>query len=357
MYGVIMAGGQGSRLRPLTLTRPKPMVEVLGRPVIDFVKDAMLEAGIDNVIVTTGYRGEQLQKHISTWPKQALVQHSREISARINQEHTPMGTAGSVRLLGDLLTETFVVGSGDSVASFDISGLLQAHKKSGAKVTMALWEVEDPSDFGIVGLSTSHNGELDGELREGYIRKFKEKPSPQEAFSNVINAGLYIIEPEVLALVPLGEKFDFSKQLFPMVLEKNWPMYAKTIDGVWFDVGNPMELLNAQSTLVKRMNELPFSIPEGSILPGDGFCMKDSIILGDVTSSVISSNCLIQEQVEISESLLMSGCKIGAKSSITNSVLGQDVVIENGSTLHNAVIGDGVVITANSEIIDKRIPQ
>jgi mannose-1-phosphate guanylyltransferase len=357
MYGVIMAGGQGSRLRPLTLTRPKPMVEVLGRPVIDFVKDAMLEAGIDNVIVTTGYRGEQLQKHVSTWPKQALEQHSREISARINQEHTPMGTAGSVRLLGDLLTETFVVGSGDSVASFDISGLLDAHKKSGAKVTMALWEVEDPSDFGIVGLSTIHNGELDGKLREGYIRKFKEKPSPQEAFSNVINAGLYIIEPEVLALVPLGEKFDFSKQLFPMVLEKNWPMYAKTIDGVWFDVGNPMELLNAQSTLVKRMNELPFSIPEGSILPGDGFCMKDSIILGDVTSSVISSNCVVQDQVEISESLLMAGCKIGAKSSITNSVLGQNVVVGNGSTLHNAVIGDGIEIDAYSEIINKRIPQ
>ncbi len=257
MYGVIMAGGQGSRLRPLTLTRPKPMVEVLGRPVIDFVKDAMLEAGIDNVIVTTGYRGEQLQKHVSTWPKQALEQHSREISARINQEHSPMGTAGSVRLLSDL-----------SVASFDISGLLQAHKQSGAKVTMALWEVEDPSDFGIVGLSTTHNGELDGKLREGYIRKFKEKPSPQEAFSNVINAGLYIIEPEVMELVPLGEKFDFSKQLFPMVLEKNWPMYAKTIDGVWFDVGNPMELLNAQSTLVKRMTELPFAIPNGTILLG-----------------------------------------------------------------------------------------
>jgi mannose-1-phosphate guanylyltransferase len=356
MYGVIMAGGQGSRLRPLTLTRPKPMVEVLGRPVIDYVKDAMLEAGIDNVIVTTGYRGEQLQKHVSTWPKEALKHHSRTISARINQENSPMGTAGSVRLLSDLLTETFVVGSGDSVASFDISGLLQAHKQSGAKVTMALWEVEDPSDFGIVGLSTTHNGQLDGKLREGYIRKFKEKPSPQEAFSNVINAGLYIIEPEVMELVPLGEKFDFSKQLFPMVLEKNWPMYAKTIDGVWFDVGNPMELLNAQSTLVKRMTELPFPIPNGTILPGDGFSMEGAVILGDVTSSVISSNCQIQEQVKISNSLLMSGCNIGAKSSITKSVLGQDVIVGNGSTLHNVVIGDGTIIDANSNLSDQRIP-
>lgn len=356
MYGVIMAGGQGSRLRPLTLTRPKPMVEVLGRPVIDFVKDAMLEAGIDDLIVTTGYRGEQLQKHVSAWPLQSMKTHSREITARINQEDSPMGTAGSVRLLSDLLTETFVVGSGDSVASFDISGLLAAHKQSGAKVTMALWEVEDPSDFGIVGLSAEHNGELDGDLREGYISRFKEKPSPEEAFSNVINAGLYIIEPEVLALMPLGEKFDFSKQLFPMVLEMNWPMYAKTIDGVWFDVGNPMELLNAQSTLVKRMKELPFPMPNGKVLPGNGFCMDDAVILGDVVSSVISSNCFVEENVKISNSLLMSGCKISPDSIISNSVLGQNVVIGNGAKLDNVVIGDDVVIAAKMDISDQRIP-
>lgn len=356
MYGVIMAGGQGSRLRPLTLTRPKPMVEVLGRPVIDFVKDAMVEAGIDDLIVTTGYRGEQLQKHVSAWPLQSMKTHSREITARINQEDSPMGTAGSVRLLSDLLTETFVVGSGDSVASFDISGLLAAHKKSGAKVTMALWEVEDPSDFGIVGLSAEHNGELDGDLREGYISRFKEKPSPEEAFSNVINAGLYIIEPEVLALMPLGEKFDFSKQLFPMVLEMNWPMYAKTIDGVWFDVGNPMELLNAQSTLVKRMKELPFPMPNGKVLPGNGFCMDDAVILGDVVSSVISSNCFVEENVKISNSLLMSGCKISPDSIISNSVLGQNVVIGNGAKLDNVVIGDDVVIAAKMDISDQRIP-
>ena len=104
MYGVIMAGGQGSRLRPLTLTRPKPMVEVLGRPVIDFVKDAMIEAGINDLIVTTGSRGEQLQKHVSAWPQQSMKTHSRELSARINQEDSPMGTAGRFRLLGDFLT-------------------------------------------------------------------------------------------------------------------------------------------------------------------------------------------------------------------------------------------------------------
>ena len=137
-----MAGGQGSRLRPLTLTRPKPMVEVLGRPVIDFVKDAMVDAGVEHLVVTTGYRGEQLSAHVEQWST-----HSG-ISARINQEAVPMGTAGSVRLLLDELTDTFVVGSGDAVASFDIQALIEAHRSHGAKVTMALWEVEDPTGSG-----------------------------------------------------------------------------------------------------------------------------------------------------------------------------------------------------------------
>ena len=129
----------------------------------------------------------------------------------------------------DEITDTVIIGPGDSVALFDVASLLKAHKDSGAKATMALWEVDDPSPFGIVGLSGSIEGVVDGELREGYIRKFKEKPTPEEAFSNVINAGLYILEPEVMALVPEGEKYDFSKNLFPRLLEMGWPMYAKTV--------------------------------------------------------------------------------------------------------------------------------
>ena len=130
MLGIIMAGGQGTRLMPLTATRPKPMVEVLGRPVIDYVKDAMVEANINELVVTTGYRGEQLQAHVESWNDPL-----RGITGRINQESTPMGTAGSVGLLRDLITSTCVVGSGDAVASFDIASLLHAHRESGAKVT------------------------------------------------------------------------------------------------------------------------------------------------------------------------------------------------------------------------------
>ena len=337
MHGVIMAGGQGSRLMPLTLTRPKPMVEVLGRPVIDFVKEAMVDAGIDHLVVTTGYRGEQLAEHVRTWV-------SDGVEARVNQEHAPMGTAGSVGLLRGELTETFVVGSGDAIASFDIRALLKSHRANGAKVTMALWEVDDPTEFGIVGLSTGEHGEVDGQLRSGFIRRFLEKPTPQEAFSNVINAGLYILEPEVFEHVPPGEKFDFSKQLFPRLLELGWPMYAQTIDGVWFDVGQPSELLNAQKVLLEQHEDLPFRLPK-TLLPKEGSLVPKHLEgHPGVHASVVGSGSSVAQDAAVSDSMLMADCTLEADVSVSNSILGQGVVVQQGSTVDRCVVGDGVVV-------------
>ena len=350
MYGVIMAGGQGSRLRPLTLTRPKPMVELLGRPVIDFVKDAMHDASIDTVVVTTGYRGEQLERHVESWNSGENPLH-----AWVNQEATPMGTAGSVRLLSEHLTDTFVVGSGDSVASFDIGALIASHRENGAKVTMALWEVDDPTEFGIVGLSATHLGALDGHLREGFICKFKEKPTAEEAFSNVINAGLYIIEPEVLQLVPEGQKFDFSKQLFPMVLEKGWPMYAKTIDGVWFDVGHPSELIRAQQTLISQRETLPFPHPNGDYV-GNSFVATSAAMAGLIEGSVVSSSSRVAAGSVLQDVLLMSDSTVEPNCNLSNCVLGEGVHVGAGSILRNVIVGDGVQIQAGSKLADCRIP-
>ncbi|MCH1541065.1 MAG: NDP-sugar synthase [Candidatus Poseidonia sp.] len=356
MFGIIMAGGQGTRLRPLTLTRPKPMVEVLGRPVIDYVKEAMVQAGIDSIIVTTGYRGEQLQAHVASWEHDAMEHHQRRISARINQEATPMGTAGSVGLLRGEVNQTCVVGSGDSVASFDIQRLLAQHRAHGSKVTMALWEVEDPSEFGIVGLSDHPEGDIDGELRSGFIRRFLEKPRPEEAFSRVINAGLYIIEPEVLALIPEGVKFDFSKDLFPLVLEKGWPMYAETIDGVWFDVGLPRELLRAQSTLLSEQSRLPFQLPPGEVTPDASFIHADALNRGDVHRSVISADTTLEQNARVEGSLLMARCQIKSGAVVKGSVLGQGVVVESGAYLIDCVVGDDMTVDSNAHHESVLIP-
>lgn len=335
MLGIIMAGGQGSRLRPITDVRPKPMVEVLGRPVIDFVKDSMLQGGVDNLIVTTGYRGDMLADHVEHWNTDGRT-------ARINQEATPMGTAGSVRLLLDEITETVIIGSGDSVASFDVAALLEAHKRSGAKATMALWEVEDPSPFGIVGLSTTNDGEVDGELREGYIRRFKEKPTPEEAFSNVINAGLYILEPEVMALVPEGEKYDFSKNLFPRLLEMGWPMYAQAINGVWFDVGSPSELIRAQNVLIERKDELSFPMPKGARIENGTFIDPTAHVHEDaiVENSVIAQHAIVGANTVLKHCVLMNGSKVEDGVHLEYGILSPGAIVSSNVSTSNVILGD-----------------
>jgi mannose-1-phosphate guanylyltransferase len=339
MLGIIMAGGQGSRLRPITDVRPKPMVEVLGRPVIDFVKDSMIQGGVDNIIVTTGYRGEMLAEHVQDWNVNGRT-------ARINQESTPMGTAGSVRLLLDEITDTVIIGSGDSVASFDVASLLKAHKMNGAKATMALWEVEDPSPFGIVGLSTTPDGEIDGQLREGFIRRFKEKPAPEEAFSNVINAGLYILEPEVMELVPDGEKYDFSKNLFPRLLEMGWPMYAQAINGVWFDVGSPQELIRAQNVLIERREELPFPMPKGATIQQGSFIDPTADVdqSATVVHSVISKGSIVGENAVLKHCVLMNGARVKDGVHLNNCILSPNSVIDSNVVARDVILGDHDVL-------------
>ena len=147
------------------------MVRVLGRPVIDYLKDTLVEGGINEIVLTTGYRGRQLEDHVATWSAPGL-------QASVNQEATPMGTAGSVGLLRDRLTSTFVVGSGDGIISFDLASLIQRHRSVGAIATMALWEVEDPSPFGIVGLGATPTSEVDGSLmRAGSVASRRSQRS------------------------------------------------------------------------------------------------------------------------------------------------------------------------------------
>ncbi len=344
MIGIIMAGGKGTRLFPLTENKPKPLVSLLGKPVIEYVKDALVNIGIDGIILTTGYRGEGLQKIVDFWNQNSDVEFS------VNQESTPMGTAGSVKLLEEKLTQTFIVASGDSVLSSDLEALVKAHKSSNAKVTMALWEVEDPTQYGIVGLSNMPNGNIDGTLDEGYITKFLEKPTLDEAFSKVINAGLYIIEPEVLSYVPKDTKFDFSKELFPHLLELGMPMYGVKLNGVWFDVGTPKELIRAQNHLVQNFETLPFGLPEGEYLDDSSYLIGNSISHSKLCRTVVSKNSIIGRESKLIDTLVMDGSKIGNNCSLIGTIIGEKVIIGDNCELSDCVIGDEVHIVADTKI-------
>ena len=317
MYGVIMAGGRGTRLQPLTDHRPKPMVPLLGRPVIDYVKDAMLRAGVNELVVTTGYRGDDLEAHVQTWTEDG-------VRARVNPEDTPMGTAGSVRLLADVLTSTFLVGSGDGISTLDLEALLAHHRASGAALTIGLVEVDDPSSFGIVGLGTSNEADVDGELRRGYVRRFAEKPAPEEAFSRLINAGVYVIEPEALAMVPAATKYDFSRDLFPAMLEAGLPIAGLMLEGLWFDIGEPHHLLDAQAALLGGSDA--FLHPGASV---------------DASANVRSS-------------LLMDDACVHAGAHVESSILGVGAVVEEGVTLERCVLGDGVRVAKGEHLVDVR---
>ncbi len=317
MHGVIMAGGRGTRLQPLTDHRPKPMVPLLGRPVIDYVKDAMLRAGVNELVVTTGYRGDDLEAHVQTW-----TEHG--VRARVNREDTPMGTAGSVRLLSDVLDSTFLVGSGDGISTLDLEALLVHHRATGAALTIGLVEVEDPSSFGIVGLGATNDSEVDGDLRQGFVRRFAEKPSPEEAFSRLINAGVYVIEPEALAMVPPATKYDFSRDLFPAMLEAGLPIAGLMLEGLWFDIGEPHHLLDAQAALLGGSD--PFLHPGASIA----------------------------QSANVDASLLMDNAQVEDHASVIDSILGVGSVVEAGARLERCVLGDGVRVAQGEDLVDVR---
>ena len=349
MIGVIMAGGKGTRLYPLTANRPKPLVEVLGKPVIDYVSDALLDAGITDVILTTGYQGEGLISLVEDWNNNKSGKFS------VSNEDRPMGTAGSVKLLQDKLTETFIVASGDAILSSNLSNLISAHKLSNAKVTMALWEVDDPTQFGIVGLSSQIGGKINPELSEGYITKFLEKPSLEDAFSNVINAGLYIIEPEVLEHIPFDTKYDFSKELFPKLLELGWPLYAMKLDGLWFDVGTPSELIRAQNELIAKRIELPFTIPPGKLTSQSGYIFDTAETQSKIIESVICHQSLVGKDCSIENSLVMNNSIIGDNTIIKNSVIGNNVKIGSNCELIGCVVGDDISIGNGANLVEQKI--
>ena len=349
MIGIIMAGGKGTRLFPLTENKPKPLVKLLGKPVIEYVKDALVNIGTSEVILTTGYKGEGLQELVDFWNENS------DLSFSVNEESVPMGTAGSVKLLDNILTDTFVVASGDSVLSSDLEVLVSAHKSSKAKVTMALWEVDDPTQFGIVGLSKMQNGDVDGSLKQGYISRFLEKPTVEQAFSNVINAGLYIIEPDVMSYVPKDTKFDFSKQLFPYLLELGLPMYGVKLDGVWFDVGTPEELIKAQNHLVKNHESLPFGLPKGEPIDDSGYLIDNSVSYSKLCRTVLSRNSTVGSDCELIDSIIMEGSTVGNNCSLIRTVVGENVIVDDNCELIDCVIGDEVHVTVGTKLTYERV--
>jgi mannose-1-phosphate guanylyltransferase / phosphomannomutase len=219
MKGVIMAGGKGTRLRPLTYHMPKPMVPLLQTPVMEYSIELLKKHGITEIAVTTGYLGEDIKQYFgdgSSWG----------VSLIYFDEISPLGTAGSVKNAEVFLDDTFVVISGDILTDFDLIDGIDFHETKESTLTILMKEVNNPSEYGILTTNS-----------EGRVSRFLEKPKCTEIFSDFINTGIYIVNPSIFSFIPQGECFDFSKDLFPLLLEQDGRVYGYLVNGYWSDIG------------------------------------------------------------------------------------------------------------------------
>ncbi|MGO0122300.1 sugar phosphate nucleotidyltransferase [Desulfothermobacter acidiphilus] len=350
MKGIVMAGGKGTRLRPLTCDLPKPLVPVANRPVISYGLELLRRHGIKEVAVTLHYLSDKIQHYFST--------HDPGVALRFFQEKRLMGTAGSVKNVGTFFDQTCVVLSGDALTDFDLSAAIDFHRERGALATLVLARVECPLEYGVVILE-----------EDGRIRCFLEKPGWSEVFSDTVNTGIYVLEPEVLDYIPSGQEFDFSKDLFPLLLREKLPLYGVVLEGYWCDIGNIEAYRQAQEDLLAGKVRLP--IPGKELRPGvwvEGEVEIDAtaeleppILLGEKTHlgpgtrvgpfTVLGRSCRVQEGANLKRSVLWDHCYVGRGVSLSGVIAGVQVCfLDEVSAYEGVVVGDRSVLQEKSVV-------
>jgi mannose-1-phosphate guanylyltransferase / phosphomannomutase len=353
MKAVIMAGGEGTRLRPLTSLRPKPMVPIVNQPVMEHIVGLVKHHGIDQIIATLAFMPAVIQDYFGAGEEWGV-----EISYAI--EETPLGTAGSVKNAETLIgaDEPFLVISGDAITDIDLSEVIAFHKERQAAVTIALKREPDPLDFGVVITA-----------EDGRIERFLEKPTWGQVFSDTINTGIYVMEPWVLDYVPAGEMYDFSGELFPKLMEDGHALYGLPVDGYWCDVGSRETYVEVHHDILDGVSKtfIPgvhareglwvsetakidrtATLGKGVVI-GDNVTIRAGAVIGDHVA--IDSNCIIGEGAHLEHSIVWSDTFIGSQAEVTGAVLCRRVDVRDGAVVGvGAVIGDESVVGQGARV-------
>ncbi len=351
MKAVIMGGGQGTRLRPLTCNTPKPLVPLGNRPVIDYVLQGLNRLELETVYITLFFLPEEVR---------ATVGEGDSYGFRIRYcvEDEPLGTAGALGLLSERLTETFVVVSGDAFTDIDLGKALDFHRSKGGLATMVLARVPRPLEFGVV-LTDSQDK----------VYRLLEKPSWGEVFSDTVNTGIYIFEPSVLDYIESSRPVDFAKDLFPQLLGLEKDIYGYVADGYWCDIGTVEQYHKAQIDLLKgRVSWLPAGEARAEQLWVGANCDIDSTaiierpaVIGEnctiaagvkiTGGSVIGPNAIIESGAIIDRSILWSNCYIGKEAEVVGSILGKQVTVRDRSIIQEGcLVADEVHLGAATQL-------
>jgi mannose-1-phosphate guanylyltransferase/phosphomannomutase len=345
-----MAGGEGTRLRPVTSNQPKPMVTVAGRPCMEHILGLVARHGITEVVATLAYMPQIIRGYFGGAHLGVEIDYSIE--------EAPAGTAGSVKLCEQFLDGTFLVISGDALTDIDLTGLLEFHRRSGAMATLALKRVPDPLEFGVV---------ITGE--DGRIERFLEKPTWGEVFSDTINTGIYALEPEVLSHVPEDDPYDFSRELFPRLLEAGAPLYGYIADGYWMDIGNLTQYQEANRDALDGKVELDIPgirlreniyVGEGTLAEniehikgpaviGNYCAIAPSAVIGRYT--VLGNNAIVKDFAETEFCVVGSNTYLGPRSQLRGAVVGKNCEVRAHAVIsEGAVVGDECSIGAQSVV-------
>src|ERR671916_2978281 len=321
MKAVIMAGGQGTRLRPLTSNQPKPMIPIVGLPCMEHIVNLLNEHGFTDIVVTLQFMPEEIRDYFgdgSNWG----------VSMSYSVEDVPAGTAGSVKLAEELLKgERGLVISGDALTDCDLARVVSFHEENAAEATMVLKSVENPLDFGIVITE-----------EDGRISRFLEKPAWGQVFSDTVNTGIYLLEPTAIAEIPDPEdgEYDFSKDLFPRLLDAGRPLYGYITEDYWEDIGTLEQFASAQRDVLDGR-------VEGIRPPGTR--LRENIYVGRralVDDDELEGPVVIGDNVRVDE-----GAKIGAYS-----VIADNVVVSAGASVVRSVVAEGTYIGEGAELVD-----
>jgi mannose-1-phosphate guanylyltransferase len=346
LQALILAGGEGTRLRPLTSTIPKPVVPLAGRPFISYMLEWLHRHGVDDVILSCGFMAEGVR---------AVLGDGSALGVRLRylEEPRPLGTGGALKYAEELLDERFLMLNGDVLTDIDLTAQLRQHEETGARATLALIAVDDPSAYGLV----RRNDDLS-------VREFLEKPSEEQIDTNLVNAGAYVLERGILdVMAPAGTQISIEREVFPRLVDQG--LYGYEAAGYWLDIGTPERYMQATYDILEGIVQTEF----GRLLEQAAYMLtQDADVAGRVVApvyvgagstvargaivggrAVVGRDVAIGEGAHIEGSVLLDGVRIGARSTVKGAILGPGVAIGEHCHIEGGVVlGEGVNVGSDN---------
>jgi mannose-1-phosphate guanylyltransferase len=338
MQALILAGGKGTRLRPLTVHTPKPIVPICNRPFLLYQIDTLRRAGVTDITLSLSYQPHKIEQQLGDGSDYG-------VKIKYTVEQQPLGTAGAYKFAEELIRQTTVVFNGDVLTDLDLGAVIREHKERKATATIVLTPVDNPSAYGLVETEP-----------DGRVRRFLEKPKVEEISCNTINAGTYILEPKVLETIPAGENHSFEYGVFPELLRRNEQFFAHIPKRTyWMDIGTPLRYLQAHLDLLgDRVGRIHINDRRGKFEMGEGVEIDELSLISDdctikagsqIINSVLGQGCFIEERVRIENSVVWPHTRIGTGAHVADSVIGRGCHIGRNAHAVGTVLGDKSSLT------------